>query len=503
MQIVKLFNVLRHLGMRSPITIVHLVITMFRSGSNLMTLLEIAAVKYKHREAMTDDGQTVTYNQLLNLSRRKLRALNERVRDNDRVAFMCANHIDFVATVFAVSRLGADVYLLPSRLREPELQDLHEKQSFTLIVHDHTTAPTIAGVTVWNCENQLNETAPGRPSVGRKSSGRLVLFTGGTTGTPKSAAHSPSLFRFLDPFLDFISKLEIMNRERAYVATPLYHGYGIAVLILFLITGKPLYFTKRFDATTAGKLISDHRVDVMTVVPMIVQRLLDTCLPEQLTTLRCMASGGARLDDSVVRRTEKNARYGSLQFVWNFRNGAKLHATPKDLQESPGTIGRPIRGMRAVVMDGDKQQPVGSTGEIHIVNTWSSQSSTSGTGDVGWFDEHGRFYLLGRKDDLVIVGGVNVYPIELEQVLLQHEAIKAAAVIGASDDEYGERLIGFVEMADHTKNTVDDVHTFLEERLQTSKRPRQLISVDALPYTNVGKIDKKTLESQYKSSRFS
>ncbi|GAK02107.1 long-chain-fatty-acid-CoA ligase [Geomicrobium sp. JCM 19037] len=503
MQIVKLLNVLRHLGMLSPITIVHLVIAMFRSGSNLMTLLEIAAAKYKHHEAMTDDERTITYNQLLNLSRRKLRALAESVRDNDRVAFMCANHIDFVATVFAVSRLGADVYLLPSRLREPELQDLYDEQSFTLIIHDNTAEPNTEGIAVWNCEQQLNETAPGRPSVGRKSSGRLVLFTGGTTGTPKSAAHSPSLFRFLDPFLDFISKLEIMNRERAYVATPLYHGYGIAVLFLFLITGKTLYFTKRFDATTAGKLISDHRVDVMTVVPMIVQRLLDTCPPEQLTTLRCMASGGARLDDSLVRRTEKTLGMVLYNLYGTSETGLNFIATPRDLQESPGTIGRPIRGMRAVVMDGDKQQPVGSTGEIHIVNTWSSQSSSSGTGDVGWFDEHGRFYLLGRKDDLVIVGGVNVYPIELEQVLLQHEAVKAAAVIGASDDEYGERLIGFVELGAHANNTVDDVHTFLEERLQTSKRPRQLISMDALPYTNVGKIDKKTLDSQYKSSWFS
>ncbi len=286
-----------------------------------------------------------------------------------------------------------------------------------------------------------------RHHIPRTSSSKLTLFTSGTTGVPKKAVHKPTLLNYLNPFISFINRLKVLNYNTAYIATPIYHGYGIALLLLFIPLGKKVIIRRKFDAEEACHLIREHQVEIVTVVPTMLQRMLDMN-KANLQTLRCIASGGAKLNSKLIEETFDSLGNVLYNLYGTTEAGLNFIATPQDLTYSTSTIGKAIKGMHLKVLDRNMNEvKVGKVGQFCIKNDWSMRNKKKAwiqTGDLGYRDELGFYFLSGRMDDMVISGGVNVYPIEVEQMLMKHPAIVDVAVTGIDDEEFGQRLKAYI-----------------------------------------------------------
>jgi len=460
---VRLLDVLSRLGLLSPKALSRLFLSIRRHGTNLMALLGFAARTYGDRTALVDadSGETLTFRELYGQADRLSDALRETfgLAEGRKVGLWGKNRAALVKTIYAVSATGADVYLLNAEMGESRWKSLSAGRPFDLLVRDDDLAPLLertaydGPVLSWEeAENLVasSRTAQPRRSKARSSAGKLVLLTGGTTGAPKQAAHKPSLFNYLNPFADFLSRLEILKRDTAYIATPIYHGYGVAVLLLFCAAGKKAVVRRGFDAERACRLVREHQAEVVTVVPLMLRKMLQAAEPDDLRSLRCIASGGAELSPKLAEETR--ARLGDVLYnlYGTSEAGLNLIATPADLAYSAHTVGREIRGLRMRILDerGNAAE-TGEVGRLCVRNGWSMSRPGApawiDTGDLACRDEKGYYYLRGRADSLVVSGGENVYPLEVEQTLLAHPGVEDAAVIGVPDELFGQRLRAFVQ----------------------------------------------------------
>ncbi|WEK54094.1 MAG: AMP-binding protein [Candidatus Cohnella colombiensis] len=509
MKVYKLFYILFRIRLLTPLALFRLVAAIYRYGINLMALLSFSATTYGSRIAFVDERNALTYRELFIQSEELSAVMREqyKLKRGMKVGLLCYNHASLVKAIFAVSMTGADVYLLNVEMSEGQLYQILERNRFALLVYDeerghfieqsshkqatllsyHDTLPAI------NNLHRANHNIKGRY---RNSTGKLVLLTGGTTGKAKEAAHKPSLFNYLDPFYDFLTRLRILDNHTAYIATPIYHGYGIAVLLLFSALGKKVVVRRGFDAQKACDLIREHQVEVVTVVPLMLRRMLKTNAAD-LKSLTCIASGGAELSPKLAEQTLSQLGEVLYNLYGTSEAGLNIIATPQDLSYSAHTIGRKIKGVHLTIRDEHKDEvAVGQVGQLCINNSWSMNNVSHNwieTGDLGYCDEKGYYFLCGRSDNMIVSGGENVYPLEVEQVLLTHPDVEDAAVIGMSDEQFGQRLKAFVQIALYKELTHEELIAWLRPRLARYQLPKEISFVDLLPYTPLGKLDKKQL----------
>ncbi|QQE73503.1 long-chain fatty acid--CoA ligase [Brevibacillus composti] len=293
-----------------------------------------------------------------------------------------------------------------------------------------------------------------------------------------------------------LTRLRLLRCQAAYIATPLYHGYGIAILLLCIALGKKVVLTPGFSPAKACALIQEHAVDIVTVVPTMLAKMLKQDAAA-LKSLSCIASGGATLSPKLV--AEVFGKLGPVLYnlYGTSEAGLNLIATPQDLQAASQTIGKKISSARLQVRDhrGNKLG-VGEIGQICIKNRWSMRNwdgSWIETGDLGYRDERGYYFLCGRTDEMIVSGGVNVYPLEVEQMLSQHPLVEDVAVIGVPDEMYGQRLRAFVQPVPHADASAEALLDWLRPRVARHQLPREIVFVDRISYTHAGKRDKKRL----------
>lgn len=505
MKLIKLFYVLYKIKLLSPSGLYQLVTSIFTCGINLMTLLHFAEKKYTDRIAIVDDKETLTYKQLLDHSTKLAHILVEhaQLQSGQKVAILCKNHTSLVKTIFAVSRAGADIYLLNTEISRQQFDAFTERHHFDLVIYDEDLSSILKN---YNNQKILSYHSD-QPAISnffkikanpkplpRTTKGKLVLQTSGTTGMSKDAAHKPSLFHYLDPFVAFIKRLRILDYSKAYIATPIYHGYGIAVLLLFIPLGRKVVITSGFHARKACKLIQQHQIEVVTVVPLMLQKMLQTD-KVKLQSLKCIASGGAKLSTRLVEETLDTLGPVLYNLYGTSETGLNFIATPEDLKYSETTIGKKITGLKLSILDENQNEvPRGTIGQLCMKSNWSIRTQTwIETGDVGYQNEEGYYFLCGRIDDMVVSGGENVYPIEVEQILIKHPSITDVAIIGIEDEHFGQRLKAFVVIEKEVSLTENDLLNWLRPRVARFQLPKEVSFVSHLPYTPLGKVDKKHL----------
>lgn len=488
MKIFKLIYVLYKIKLLSPFGLFRLIVAFYKCGINVMTLLYFAERTYADHIAIVDDQETISYKQLLSQSKKLAIVLKENVQleSGQKVGILCKNHASLVKSIFAVSRLGADLYLLNSEMSRSQFNELVNRHDFNVLIYDyelsflieqshyakdkilsyHDHLPAI--------NNFLNTSVNEKQNLQRTSMGKVVLQTGGTTGNSKEAAHKPSVFNYLNPFSTLINRLKLLNYNTTYIATPIYHGYGIAVLLLFITLGKKAVISNGFKAERACGLIREHHVEVVTIVPLMLHKMLKNNA-EDLRSLACIASGGAKLNTKLIDETFSKLGGILYNLYGTSEAGLNIIATPQDLKYSAITIGKKINGVRLKVLDKYMYEvEFGKIGQFCIKNEWSM--------------------LCGRTDDMVVSGGENVYPIEVEQVLIKHPAIEDVAVIGISDVQFGQRLKAFVLPVKNGSVTKEELIEWLRSRIARFQLPKDIIFVDYMPYTSMGKLDKKQLK---------
>jgi len=324
-----------------------------------------------------------------------------------------------------------------------------------------------------------------------------MILTGGTTGKFKVAAHKPSVFNFLNPFLVLIERLSLFKYHTAYIATPVYHGYGVAFLLLFIAMGKKTILTRRFDADRACSMIQEYRVEVATVVPLMIYKMLKIN-QEALKSLACIISGGAELNPKLVDEVLKKLGDVLYNLYGTSEAGLNIIAAPGDLRYSAGTVGKSINGVSIKIIDENKKEvKEGKIGWICIRNRWSMKNKSSSwieTGDLGYRDSKGYYFLCGRSDDMIVSAGENVYPADVEKLLLKHPLIEDAAVIGIRDELFGQRLKAYVLPVKNAGLTEEELLEWLHSNAARFQIPKCITFVDKLPYTAVGKLDRKQLK---------
>jgi len=469
-----------------------------------MTLLHFAEQVHGDRIVLVDEQETLNFTQLLSQSVNLAFSLSEnvKVKRGQKVGLLCKNHASLLKSIFAVSRLGADVYLLNAEISKDKLNELVDRYDFDVLIYDselmslieqshfakhkilsyHDTLPAV--------NNLLQIKIHTKQGLQRTMMSRLVLQTSGTTGNAKEAPHKPSLFTYLGPFITLMNRLKLLNYKTVYIGTPIYHGYGIAILLVFITLGKKAIIRKGFDAQKASALILEHQVEVVTVVPLMLDKLLKHDV-EDLKSLACIATGGAKLQPRLINETFTKLGDVLYNLYGTSEAGLTIMATPQDLRYSTLTVGKQINGVRLEVLDQHMQKVgAGKVGQFCIRN----KSSWIETGDLGYKDHQGYYFLCGRNDDMIVSGGENVYPIEIEQVLIMHPLVEDLAVIGMSDEKFGQRLKAFVVLMENTSVSEEELLEWLRSRVSRYQLPRTITFVDYIPYTDLGKQNKKLLK---------
>jgi fatty-acyl-CoA synthase len=292
------------------------------------------------------------------------------------------------------------------------------------------------------------------------------------------------------------------------IAAPMFHSWGFAHFTLALPLASTLVLRRRFDPEETLRAVSQHGASTLAVVPVMLQRILELA-PETIagydtSCLRVIAASGSVLPGELATRTMDTFGdvlynlYGSTEVAW------ATIATPEDLRAAPGTAGRPPMGTVVKLLDSEGREAApGEGGRIFVANEMMFDGYTTGggkevigglmsTGDVGRFDADGRLFVEGRDDEMIVSGGENVFPREVEDLLAGHEQIREAAVVGVPDDEFGQRLKAFV-VARGNDLSEDDVKAYVKSNLARYKVPRDIVFLDELPRNATGKVLKRAL----------
>ncbi|GAA1535008.1 acyl-CoA ligase FadD12 [Actinomadura kijaniata] len=504
-----------------PDRLARLPLQYLRFGPVPATVGAMAALRFPDRIALYDEKGHLTYAELERRAAALATVLAGRVGDGGRVGVLCRNHRGFVEAVLAASRLGHDVVLLNTDFSGAQLGEVAGRENVGLLLHDQEFDEVVDDasfggqrVHMWRDRDEgkhpsADELVEGVTPEPRRPAraGRTIIMTSGTTGTPKGAQHDIGLGALLPAAVSHLMRVPVRSGAPVVIAPPLFHVLGFAYLAVGIGLGMPLVLARRFDPAGALKAIEEHRAETLIAVPVMLQRMLDVPDGPRPSALRVVVCGGSALHPHLSERFMDEFGdvlhnvYGATETGW------ATISTPEDLRAAPGTVGRPSFRLTIRILDEDGDElPPGETGEIYTGGGLKFAGYTgggskkvrdglTGTGDLGHFDEQGRLFVDGRADDMIVSGGENVFPGEVEDLLGEHEAIAEVTVTGVEDERFGQRLAAHVVLKEGHRLTEDDVRAYVKRNLARYKVPRDVHFVDELPRTSTGKVRRKALRS--------
>ena len=481
------------------------------------------AITDPQRPIVIDEAGSLTYAEMDRRSNALARGLSERgVGPGDGIAIMCRNHRGFVESTLAVSKLGAGGLYMNTAFSGPQLAGVVERERPAALIYDEEFSDLLAEagegllrLVAWAedgagddlaLDTLITDTDDADLEPPEESS-RFVILTSGTTGSPKGAQRAQP--ETLGPLAAMFSRIPMRAGERTMIAAPMFHSWGLAHFMLGLSLGSTYVLERRFDPERTLRAVQEHGATALIVVPVMLQRILQ--LPDSvldrypLPSLRVTAASGSALPGSLaiewMDRFGDNLYnlYGSTEVAW------ATIATPEDLRAAPGTAGLPPRGTAVKIVDPEGAElPAGRTGRVFVGNEMAFEGYTGGggkeivegllsSGDVGHFDRDGRLFIDGRDDEMIVSGGENVFPREVEDLLSANAAIAEVAVIGVDDDEFGQRLKAFVVLRERDSLGEDELKEHVKRNLARYKVPREIVFLDSLPRNATGKVLKREL----------
>jgi fatty-acyl-CoA synthase len=503
--------------------------------------LSAAAIRHGGRTGLVDELGALTFNEMDRRSNGVANGLRARgIGPGDGVGILCRNHRGMFDASFGVLKIGARALYLNTDFAGPQAKEVCAREGVHALIYDEEFADVVAGVdtpkgrfVAWSdggggdsgdggdgdgggatgdprngpsLESVIaasSTDAPPAPS----SPGTVIILTSGTTGTPKGAHRSPP--RSLTAIAAIPSRIPFRPRESTFVAAPLFHAWGLGMSIMAIGLGSTMVVRRHFDPEATLVAVAEHRCTALVVVPVMLGRMVSLgrgrIAAADLTALRIIASSGAQLEAALATRAM--AAFGDV--VYNLYGSTEVAwatiATPADLRAAPGSAGKPPLGTTVRILD-DAGRPVpdGIAGRIFVGSGMEFGGYTGGgnkevidglmsSGDVGHFDEEGRLFVDGREDEMIVSGGENVFPREVEELLDAHEAVDEAAAIGVADERFGQRLRVFVVLRPGYTLDADAVRAHVRANLARYKVPRDVVFVDRLPRNPSGKVLKRQL----------
>lgn len=509
-----------------PKVLIEMSRAMRKYGPTLPAGYKINAARVPHQAGIIDERGTLTHLEVHERTNQIAHGLMAHGLGNgSRIAILCRNHRGFIEAFTASLKIGADGLLLNTAFAGPQLVQVIEDQNADAIIMDEEYV-SMLGDAVGDRPAFIgwaDTDTPGFPTLdelreGRsidepeapERTGRTIILTSGTTGKPKGAARAEP--KGLKGLLSVVSTIPYRRGDRMFVAAPLFHAWGFANMSANVTMNGTTVLRRRFDPEDALATIEREQVDMMTVVPVMIQRMLE--LPEDVrrkynvSSLNAVCASGSALQGDLATRFMDEFGdvlynlYGSTEVAW------ATVAGPKDMRAAPGTAGKAPTGTLLLIVDEDgKPVKTGETGRIYVKHDMIFEGYTGGeeknamadmvgTGDIGHLDENGRLFIDGRVDEMIISGGENVYPIEVEDVIAVHEGVLETAVIGVDDEDFGARLKAFVVVNEgHEHIDEGAIKTHVKEHLANFKVPREVVFLPELPRNGTGKILKRELQN--------
>ena len=514
----------------NPVALVGVAKAIFERGIGFAGGIEALAIRSPQDLAVIDDLGELTWKELDERSTRLAHGLIDLgVGQDDSVALLCRNHRYFVEVSTALSKIGADILYLNTAFSAKQLGEVCDREKPAAIVYDDEytdlideSGTDLERVIAWK-DGDHDGADSGHASVEdlveKGSTDKLpvpsaqtkpVILTSGTTGTPKGAPRGES---GLDGAVALLSKMPFKTGGRTYIAAPLFHTWGWAHLNLAMLLGSTLVLTRKFDPAGSLKTLREHDCDAMIVIPVMMQRIMKLDDDERSgdwSTLRVVAASGSALPGDLAEHwmdafgDSLYNTYGSTEVAW------ATIAQPQDMRDAPGTAGKPPYNTVVKIYDEDgKPVDDGGSGRIFVGNTMlfggytgdeaESKEMIDGlmsSGDIGRFDEEGRLFIDGRDDEMIVSGGENVFPKEVEDCLSRHDNVSDVAAVGVDDDDFGKRLRAFVvKDGDVDSDELSDtLKAWVKDNLARYKVPREIVFLDELPRNATGKVLKKDLK---------
>lgn len=515
----------------SPARVTRQVAVLRQWGTTLAGLTASAAVRDPHRPALIDEAGMLTFAELDDRTGRLALGL-PLAGPRPRVGVLCRNHRGMVQTLIACSKRGAEVVLLNTGFGAGQLRAVLGELRMDVLVADAEFAevlmaapPSLRRLVVW--ADRLPEAGgppgarPGRILPGRHSTveqiihrtsaepllppqvqSRTIMLSSGTTGRPKGARRPPRPGMW--PLASMVSRIPLRVRQTMIIEAPLFHTWGYAAMQMAYALRSPIVVHRRFDPERTLRAIAANRDPVVFAVPVMVQRIME--LPERVRArhdtsgLRLVALSGAALPGDLALRfmdafgDRLYNVYGSTETSWVSIAG------PRELRRHPGTAGRPPRNTSLAILDSQgRPVPRGTIGRIFAANEMLFEGYTSGepmevrdgllcTGDLGHLDQNRLLYVDGRQDGLVVSGGENVVPRDVEDAIARLPEVREVAVIGVPDREWGQRLAAYVVTRAGATLDADAIRSYVHDQVARYAVPRDVHFIPELPRNATGKV---------------
>jgi fatty-acyl-CoA synthase len=507
-----------------PDKVARAALALHRFGPTPAAGYTVSAIRFPDATALIDDLGTLTFAEVHRRTNALAHALRSAgVGSGANVAVMCRNHRGFIDTTVALSKLGAHALYLNTQFAGPQITEVAEREQPAAIVYDAEFENLVRDAgkgrrrfIAWHDADEPSEDPRLEDLIRRGDAsdvepppekGRVVILTSGTTGSPKGANRRQP--ESLEPAAALFDMIPLRAREHTMLAAPMFHSWGFAHFTLGMALSSTLVMRRKFDPEDTLSACAQHECTAMVVVPVMLQRILE--LPAEtidrydLRALRVIAASGSALPGELALKVMDRFGdvlynlYGSTEVAW------ATIATPQDLREAPGTAGRPPRGTVVKLLDeGGREVPPGETGRIFVGNEMAMDSYTGGggkqvvqglmsSGDLGHFDPQGRLFVAGRDDEMIVSGGENVFPREVEDLLARHDAVADVAVVGVEDEEFGQRLRAFVVVESGREPSADELKDHVKANLARYKVPREIVFIAELPRNATGKVLKREL----------
>ena len=516
-----------------PDKYIRIAAAMQRENMGITSGFAAAAQRCPDRPGLVDEIGTLTWREIDERADALAAGLQGLPSPSKVIGIMARNHRGFVESLIAANRIGADVLLLNTSFAGPALAEVVQREGVDAVIYDEEFTATVdraladnpdaTRIIAWTegpqgcltVEKMIAEQAgrrPERDGAKARRIGKVILLTSGTTGSPKGAKHSGGADGGPGILKAILDRTPWRAEEPVVVVAPMFHAWGFSQLVFAASMACMVVTRRKFDPEATLELIDRHRATGLCVVPVMFDRIME--LPDEVRnkysgrSLRFAAASGSRMRPDVVIKFMD--QFGDV--IYNNYNateaGMIATATPQDLRAAPDTAGKPAGGTEIRILDKDfAELPTGEVGGIYVRNSTQFDGYTSGktkdfhegfmsSGDVGRFDDAGRLFVVGRDDEMIVSGGENVYPIEVEKTLTAHPDIAEASVIGVDDEQYGQRLAAFVVLNDGASATPDLLKQHVRENLANYKVPRDITILDELPRSSTGKIVRRELQDR-------
>ena len=482
-----------------------------------------------NRAALIDEEGELSYQELDEAVHAVANGLIEKgVRGGDGVAILARNHRWFLIANYGAARAGARIILLNSEFSGPQIKEVSEREGAKVIIYDDeytqavsTAEPPLGKLRALGVNpdaeapsGSTDETlaeliarSSKAPAPKPSKHASIIILTSGTTGTPKGANRSTP--PTLAPVGGILSHVPFKAGEVTSLPAPMFHALGYLHATIAMFMGSTLVLRRKFKPPLVLEDIEKHKVTAMVVVPVMLSRLLDaiekTEIKPDLSSLRIVFVSGSQLGAELATRALNDIgpviynMYGSTEIAF------ATIAGPKDLELNSATVGPGVKGVKVKLLDDNGNEvPQGQVGRIFVGNAFPFEGYTGGghkqiidglmsSGDVGYFDEHGLLYVSGRDDEMIVSGGENVFPAEVEDLISGHPEVVEATAIGVEDKDWGHRLRAFVVKKQDASVDEDTIKVYVRDHLARYKVPREVIFLEELPRNPTGKILKREL----------